>query len=88
MPALSMCLWVCVSLHTARLLYWGPWGTLGGDSVPVLPGQALPLLLRVLVLLGGGMLGHDSLGQEMKGGLAAGAGFASMVWLFFFCFFF
>lgn len=49
------------------------WGGEGG--IPALPGQALPLLLRVLVLLGGGMLGHNSLGQEIKGGLAAGAGF-------------
>lgn len=41
-------LWVCLSLHIARLLYLGWWGVLGGwggrvgegkDSIPALPEQ-------------------------------------------------
>lgn len=39
---------------------------------------------RPSLLLGGGMLRHNSLGQEMKGDLAAGAGFFSIdFWVFF-----
>lgn len=78
-----MCLWGCLSLHVAGVLYLGPVGGAGaGGQNSCSARTGPPLLPRVLVLLGAGMLGHKTLGQELKGALAAGAGLSSIDFFF------
>lgn len=74
-----MCLWGCLSLRIARVLYLGSLGGAGaGGQNSCSTRTGAPLLLWVLVLLGAGMLGDKTLGQELKGGWAAGASLSSI----------